>query len=157
MRAATPMDKDTARQELITFIKEVTGQSIPAQQNQEDAAMSQTPAETEYCHFMLRAPGNNTTINWESLSIQVAAEMSLLQDILGREPSKISVVPAPFPIGSPKFGPECAMAEKTEAHLSRPEGRLKDPTGAHPEGRENGFKIKRGVKSREKKNPDLYK
>jgi hypothetical protein len=26
-------------------------------------------------------------------------------------------MPAPFPIGSPKFGPGCAMAEKTEAHL----------------------------------------
>ena len=66
---------------------------------------------------MLRPPRNKVVINWESLSVQGAAEMSLIEDILGREPSKISIVPAPWPTGSLKFGPGCGMAEKKQAHL----------------------------------------
>ena len=111
VRAATVDEKDAARQELVRVVHEVTGRTIEGPRSTTDTQPK------EYCHFMLRAPGNQTVIVWESLSIQLAAEMSMLQDILGREPSKLTVVPAPFPIGSAKFGPGCAMAEKTEAHL----------------------------------------
>jgi hypothetical protein len=111
VRTAASDEKSTARQELIKIVHEATGRSI------EDPRSTAENQPKEYCHFMLRAPGNKTVIIWESLSIQLAAEMSMLQEILGREPSKITVVPAPFPIGSPKFGPGCAMADKVEAHL----------------------------------------
>ena len=116
VRTATTNEKSTARQELIKIVYDMTGRSIEETRSTEEPRSTEDQPK-EYCYFMLRAPGNQTVIVWERLSIQLAAEMSMLQDILGKEPSKITVVPAPFPIGSPKFGPGCAMAEKAEAHL----------------------------------------
>ena len=63
MRTAASNEKGTARRELIEFVHEVTGRSIEDPQSTEDETESQPTAEKEYCHFMLRAPKNETVIN----------------------------------------------------------------------------------------------
>ena len=61
-----PNDKGTARQELINCIREMTldrtihpGSTEPRNRIRESA----NSCEKEYCHFMLRAPGNETVIS----------------------------------------------------------------------------------------------